>query len=365
MADYKTLVNDTLSELGETQITTIGSNAGVQEFVEKAVLKAVYDINNEEKEWPYLINSSTQTLTPGVQEYALPATYRSIDWESFFVRPLELFTNTAFTSDITGWTDNSSGTGSAAYTSTGNGRARLAGGSSGVGALEQSVSTIANLQYRIIFRIFSNTLTLNVGTTTGATDIVNASTFSITNAGEGTFHVKDFTATGASTFIELTNTANNNCDLDLATVSELTSPNDLKYVDYDEWLKRYKDKEDRIHPDSYDKPLRVYRTQDDKFGVSPIPDKGYEVTFFSWLDPTVMTANTSTPSIPTEWHTLIVERALFYVYRYRHHDLEMYTARDNFKDGIKKMRRKLMGNSDSMKDNRIWAGGTTTGKDSY
>ena len=88
----------------------------------------------------------------------------------------------------------------------------------------------------------------------------------------------------------------------------------------------------------------------------PVPDKKWQVVYNAWLDPTEMTVNTSTPSIPTEWHDLIKERALWYAYRYRGHDFELFTARDNYKDSLKLMRRKLIGFPEDMKDSRIWQG---------
>ena len=354
MADFKTLVNNALVALNEVKITTIGSNTGVQEHAEDSILKAVLDINNEEKEWPYLISEQTKTVTPGIQRYALPTTYRSIDWESFFIRPSQLLSNSAFTSDITtNWTAQHTGTGSAAYTSTGNGRARLAGGSSGIGALEQSVSTIANIEYKIILRTFTNTVKIRVGTSSGATDILSDSSKAITNAGGGAFHEQNFTATTGTTFIRIQNDANNNADVDLITVHENISGRDLTYIDLDEWKRWFRTNEELLIPSSLLYPERVFRTHSDEFGLSGVPDKPYDVLYDAWVDPTVMSANTNSPSIPAEWHTLIEERALMYMYRFRSHLDEARAAESNYNKGIKNMRAKLIEYPKSMSDNRV------------
>jgi len=353
MADFKTLVNDVLDEINEPNITTVTGNVGIQKVVVNSVLKAVRFINNAEKEWPYLFSSGSQSLTPGTQFYNLPTTFRSIDWESFIVRPAELLTNTTFASNITSWTDVSTGTGSAVQVSAGNGRARLAGGSSGVGALRQSTSTINNDEYILVFRAFTNTVTLRIGSTAGGTDIVNDTTHAIADAGEGTFFRVKYSAAGATTFIEFRNPNNNNADVDLATVNENLLPRPLEYIDFDEWRITFKPNEILLDPDVYDIPTRVFRNQADQFGVSTVPDKTYTVEFDHWTDPTEMSVDTSTPSIPSEWHDTIRERTLFYMYRFRNHADEMFTARDNAKDGIKQMRIKLINYPQRMKNTNV------------
>lgn len=219
MATYKDLVNTVLDELNESRITTIGSNTGVQRLVEGLVLKAVRDINNAEKEWSYLYAAQTQTLTAGTQEYAFPTTWRSIDWESFFI-------------------DSPAGT-------------------------------------------------------------------------------------AASEFVA----------------------ERLCYIDLDEWRIKAKAKdEDALSRQTTlrGRPTHVFRLQNEKWGVTPVPDKAYVVTFDSWVDPTIMTTDTDTPSIPDEWQNLIIERALVYAYRFLNHTDEMFLARDNYKEGLKEMRTKLI-----------------------
>ena len=85
MATYLDLVNDVLDELNESRIVTVGSNTGVQRLAEKFVLKAVRDIINKEKEWPFLYASQSQTATAGTYKYSLVSGWTSIDWDTFFI----------------------------------------------------------------------------------------------------------------------------------------------------------------------------------------------------------------------------------------------------------------------------------------
>lgn len=96
------------------------------------------------------------------------------------------FTNGTFTGSLTGWTDNSSGTGSSTHNS---GTAELAGGASGAGAIYQELSYLGMEQYTITADVSGDDIVVNIGTTAGATDIATGtlsvgtgSTFSFTHS---------------------------------------------------------------------------------------------------------------------------------------------------------------------------------------
>lgn len=84
---YLQLVNRCLRRLNEVQLTSSNFSAavGFQAQVQDAVNDALNDIYTAELTWPFLYTTTTQLLTVGVQQYALPATFTTIDWDSFFV----------------------------------------------------------------------------------------------------------------------------------------------------------------------------------------------------------------------------------------------------------------------------------------
>ncbi len=158
---YLTLVNNVLNELNESELTstTFSSSRGIQTSVKKFVVKAMHEIYNSISEIPDLYLSTTQDTYAGQREYSLPSSaspqstdlpYRKIDWQTFRLVPKELVTNGEFTSNITNWT-TIAGSGSAAYNSGGNGRARL-----NDYAIYQAISTVVNKDYRVQIRIFDS-----------------------------------------------------------------------------------------------------------------------------------------------------------------------------------------------------------------
>ena len=113
--------------------------------------------------------------------------------DSFTMGPREVVTNGEFTSNIDSWT-TISGSGSAAYTSAGNGRLRL-----NDSAAHQSIDTTVNKTYKIQVRVLDTNsvgaaLKVQVGTAAEGTQNLNT-TLTVTDFGEGAVLDTTFTAT--------------------------------------------------------------------------------------------------------------------------------------------------------------------------
>ncbi len=351
-SSYLQLVNRVIRRFNEVVLTSsnFAAATGFQAFVKDAVNDAIQDINEAELEWPFNVNTQTDTLTRGISEYSLPTGYRTADWESFFLFTSDLITNGTFDSAITSWTDKSSGTGSAAHTTDGGGRARLAGGASGTGALEQSVTTIVNKTYRVSFRIFTGAITLNIGTTSGGTEILSES-FTVTNTGEGPYYSKTFVATTTSSFIGFSHTVNANHDFDTVSVKEDTRASYLKYRSIDIFNAYFRGDDFHLEPSTFNKPEFVFATHDDKYTLSPVPDNEYKVEYKYYLPPTALAGDTTTTTIPTRYEHVIIDRAMFYTFLFRE-DTESATIMDSRTNRkVERMRIELINKPD-----RIYSG---------
>lgn len=351
-SSYLQLTNRAIRRFNEVELTSANFSAavGFQSFVKDAVNDSIQDINETELEWPFNISTQTDTLIRGIAEYTLPSGYRSVDWESFFLFTLDLITNGNFASAITSWTDKSSGTGTLAHTSTGNGRARLAGGSSGVGALEQSITTVADKIYIVSFRIFSGAITLKIGTTSGGTEILSEE-FTITHTGEGTYYSKTFVATSATTYIGLSNTANASYDVDTVAVKEDLRPQYLQNRSIDFYNLYFREADFHLNPATFNAPELVFATNDDKYILSSVPDTEYQLEFKYYSPPTVMSSYSDTTTIPTRYEHVIIDRCMFYIFLFRG-DAESATIMDTRSNKkIDRMRIELINKPD-----RIYSG---------
>ena len=61
--------------------------------------------------------------------------------------------------------------------------------------------------------------------------------------------------------------------------------------------------------------LRVIRSSDGRrFGLSPIPDKVYNIHFFAYNRPTALSADTDTVLFPEQYKPVLLARARYYLF---------------------------------------------------
>ena len=365
---YLTLTNNVLNELNESELTssTFSSSRGIQTSVKKFVLKAMHEVYNGLSEIPDLYLSTTQDTNAGQRTYSLPSSaspqstdkaYRKIDWQTFRLVPKELVTNGEFTSDISSWT-TIAGSGSAAYNSGGNGRARL-----NDYAIYQSISTVKNKDYKLQVRAFDShsagqALKVQVGTS--AEDTTNLSTtLTVEDFGAGAVLDTSFTATAQTTYITLNNTVTStNLDIDYVRISENIPVRKLKYLTYDDWNKKYLETDLTNDSDSYGTPSIVYPTQDKKFGLSPVPDKSnYTIQYEYWKVHTDLSAHDDTMDLDDRFKDVIINRAKYYAHILRSDLQSAQLADREFKEAMKSLRVEYINNATYMTDHRVNHGG--------
>jgi len=218
MSNYVTLVNKLLVRLNEVSVDAGGDGfdtvRNVQLLAKNAINDSVRYILQTGEEWPFLKQTFTQTLAPGVRTYNFPADSSSVDWESFYLKKL---------------------------TSTNN--------------LPKFLPTIDYQNYTQNFR------SLDDGGDTG---------------------------------------------------SGITSP---EYV---------------------------YDIYGDGFGVTPVPDKAYEIEYVYWGVPTDLNFFTDECIIPTRFDYVILDGAMMIMMRFRSNEQSAAMHQASYEAGIRTMRRVLM-----------------------
>jgi hypothetical protein len=317
LATFLELVNGVLSDLQEPVITDVTSTAGVQTAAVNAVLKATTEIYLRGEEWPFLYASTTQALTQGQSTYTLVTGYIKADLDTFVLEPVDLITNGTFVSNVTSWTDSSTGTGSIAHTTDGNGGMRLNAGSSGVAIGVQAVTTIVGKPYRVSGRTLTGTITLNIGTTSNGTEITTED-LAIGNLGDGEYFDVVFTPTAATTYISFTHAANANYDVDLVEVREDLTPQVLQEKSYEDMVQNFTKGLHWISEDDLGTPKYVAKTHNDSFLVYPVPARSsYKVVYSGWVMPSDMAVNADTPSVPDRYRFIIIEKAKWSILQLR------------------------------------------------
>jgi hypothetical protein len=129
-------------------------------------------------------------------------------------------------------------------------------------------------------------------------------------------------------------------------IKKLTSvdntPMHLPTITYDEYIQRYRHFDDTGDQTGISSPTLIYKTNEEKFGVTPIPDNSYEIEYIYYKFPTDLSAFNDTSLIPDRFNHVVIDGAMMYMMRFRSNEQSAAMHQQNFEDGIKMMRRVLI-----------------------
>lgn len=127
----------------------------------------------------------------------------------------------------------------------------------------------------------------------------------------------------------------------------------LHYINRELWLKRRREMDEIAR----ERPFYVFPGSGVNFGVSPVPDKEYTITYDYWLLPISLVLHTETPRIPSAFDEVIVQGALYHMYLWRDNVEQTQLADKMFKDNLKNMRTLLIN-----KEDRVFGGYINTNR---
>ena len=129
---------------------------------------------------------------------------------------------------------------------------------------------------------------------------------------------------------------------DMFTLEDTNSPytiNKLPFTTLTQWRSNYAQSEEAsARLNNYATPLRVIRSSDGRrFGLSPIPDKVYNIHFFAYNRPTALVADTDTVLFPEQYKPVLLARARYYLYQFKDNIAQSQLALDEYKKGLQNM----------------------------
>jgi hypothetical protein len=123
------------------------------------------------------------------------------------------------------------------------------------------------------------------------------------------------------------------------TVNDTYKP--LKYLSYDEWHKHLRD----IDEDTGDEggvPKYVIETNDSNlFGLSPVPDDTYTISFRSWEDANILINPLDTLPFPDRYFNTLVARGRHYLWTFKENDFQASVAQQEYLEGLNRMKEQL------------------------
>lgn len=337
---YLQLVNRLRDRFNEPHFTTTtwALAVGFDQFTKDAVNYAYHDILNAEMEWPFLHQTMTFKTTPGDQFYTptispttgLNEAIKEIDWESFYVAPNATEVHVSFSSNL--------------------------------------IPVVFPYEVTLTLRDNIDPLTNDVSIPSWSTD--RGVAYLLDENGDALAGVLipvtgdpdegEYTILPNGNYRFSSNDAGRTVDIGFgevaaSVIANVVNPQFLPYIDYDYWRQTYLNRDLSIAPNSRQMPKNVFKTQNlGEVGITPVPDKIYEISFEYWLDANDMSATTSTCLLPTRFEQIILDGASKYCYEFRE-DQPMATMADaRFKAGIARMRIELINRSISMQSGFYW-----------
>ena len=119
----------------------------------------------------------------------------------------------------------------------------------------------------------------------------------------------------------------------------------LKFLTLDDWKRYYRDSEneDDANSQNYGEPKFIIKSPDSrKFGLSPIPDKVYNIHFYAFVRPTALSAYDDTMVLPEQYSNIVTARMRYYVWQFKESPQQAAFALDDYKKGLKYMKSNLM-----------------------
>ena len=135
-------------------------------------------------------------------------------------------------------------------------------------------------------------------------------------------------------------------DWDTFYIRQLTSegntPRKLTLITFDQYISQFKSGEDTGGEGARTDPKFVYLTQEEKFGVTPIPDAAYVVEYRYYKFPADLTSSSDTALVPDRFKHVVIDGAMMYMMMFRSNEQSAAMHEKKFTDGIDTMRRLIV-----------------------
>ncbi len=124
--------------------------------------------------------------------------------------------------------------------------------------------------------------------------------------------------------------------------TESNTPKKLKLLTFDQYITSFKSLEELGGEGARSAPDYVYLTQEEKFGVTPVPNAAYVIEYRYFKFPAELTASSDTALIPDRFKHVVIDGAMMYMMLFRSNEQSAAMHEQKFKDGIEMMRRLIL-----------------------
>lgn len=132
-----------------------------------------------------------------------------------------------------------------------------------------------------------------------------------------------------------------------------TSTQTLRFINKEEYFRYRRDNDVDSSTSGLGVPRFVFPYYNNRFGVSPSPDKAYTVVYNYWNVPTLLSASTDATVIPAEWNHVIILGALWYLALFKEDNNKAGMLERRYMEALGNMRSSLINVDRSAVDTRV------------
>lgn len=131
----------------------------------------------------------------------------------------------------------------------------------------------------------------------------------------------------------------------------------LTLIDRDVWYRDLRNQDNAAGAAGRGVPRNVFPSHGYGFGVSPSPDKAYEIKFRFYLNVVELNTATDSPRIPDDFDHVIVDGAVYFMYMFKDNVESAQIQAQAFREGIKDLENLFLNKRDRIFDTRVAFGG--------
>ncbi len=134
----------------------------------------------------------------------------------------------------------------------------------------------------------------------------------------------------------------------------------LRFLTLEDWKRYNRDSENSDDAEgsdaSHGEPTYVIKSPDHrKFGLSPIPDKVYNVHFYAFEKPTELSSYDDTIVMPDQYKNVLTSKARYYVHQFKNNLQQAAFALEDYKKALRTMKSNLINPQPKyMTDDRVY-----------
>lgn len=127
----------------------------------------------------------------------------------------------------------------------------------------------------------------------------------------------------------------------------------LKVMDYENYLENHVDDEYNTDTSIRQVPTHIIRAPGEEYVVYPNPDRNYELVYEYYGLPVDMELYSDIPTIPEAFRHIIVDGAMYYMYKFRGDEASAQQEIQRFSDKLKDMRSIYINRYEYIRDTRV------------